>query len=203
VTHCLGGLNQQRFQVVESVLVAWLTNSILVDPLLGMHLAWNDESKLSEIFDTDHLHAKLASVVSRLARTGWYRSEKVVGQERGRAEHQTTATDSPKPPLASRAQRTARQQHTHSPRGRGTTRARRRGKILRPSRRAGLHDTQVKFSDLAAALPVQGKLTPPTAAKFEWWEEKVRLSPAWWLASRRPYAHMTQQRAYPHTQRNG
>jgi hypothetical protein len=131
VTHCLGGLNQQRFQVgqlpeaacipgwrcpdwcaaasvqsrqprvlwswqvVESVLVAWLTNAILVDPLLGLHLAWNDDSKLSEIFDTSHLHAKLAHVV--------------------------------------------------------------------------------KFVDLEAALPVQGKLTPPTAARFEWWEEKVPL----------------------------
>jgi hypothetical protein len=58
---------------------------------------------------------------------------------------------------------------------------RRPGNTLRPSRRAGPHDAQVKFSDLAAALPVQGKLTPPTAAKYEWWEEKVRRS-AWRVA---------------------
>eukprot|EP00240_Pyramimonas_obovata_P002210 CAMPEP_0118941938 /NCGR_PEP_ID=MMETSP1169-20130426/35013_1 /TAXON_ID=36882 /ORGANISM="Pyramimonas obovata, Strain CCMP722" /LENGTH=514 /DNA_ID=CAMNT_0006886837 /DNA_START=341 /DNA_END=1885 /DNA_ORIENTATION=- len=63
VTHCTGGLNQQRFQVVTSAVVARLANAALEDPQLNTHKAWNDASKLSDIFDVPFLREKLASIV--------------------------------------------------------------------------------------------------------------------------------------------
>ncbi|CAN0905932.1 O-fucosyltransferase 37 [Linum grandiflorum] len=49
-----GGLNQQRNQIVDSVVIARILEAALVVPVLQVNLIWRDESEFSEVFDIEH-----------------------------------------------------------------------------------------------------------------------------------------------------
>ncbi|XP_002991907.2 O-fucosyltransferase 20 [Selaginella moellendorffii] len=49
-----GGLNQQRNQIVDAVLIARILEAALVIPVLQVNQIWGDESEFSEIFDVEH-----------------------------------------------------------------------------------------------------------------------------------------------------
>ncbi|KAK8497934.1 hypothetical protein V6N12_057110 [Hibiscus sabdariffa] len=49
-----GGLNQQRNQIVDAVVIARILGAALVVPILQVNLIWGDESEFSDIFDFGH-----------------------------------------------------------------------------------------------------------------------------------------------------
>ncbi|XP_052179346.1 O-fucosyltransferase 20-like [Diospyros lotus] len=67
-----GGMNQQRNQIVDAVVIARILGAALVVPILQVNVIWGDESEFSDIFDLDHFKAVLASdvrIVSSLPST--------------------------------------------------------------------------------------------------------------------------------------
>ncbi|XP_020582284.1 uncharacterized protein At1g04910-like isoform X2 [Phalaenopsis equestris] len=67
-----GGLNQQRNQIVDAVVIARILGAALVVPILQVNVVWGDESEFTDIFDLDHLKKTLADdvrVVSSLPST--------------------------------------------------------------------------------------------------------------------------------------
>ncbi|XP_020697304.1 O-fucosyltransferase 20 isoform X1 [Dendrobium catenatum] len=67
-----GGMNQQRNQIVDAVVIARILGASLVVPILQVNVIWGDESEFSDIFDLDHLKKALADdvrVVSSLPST--------------------------------------------------------------------------------------------------------------------------------------
>ncbi|KAL8140109.1 hypothetical protein V2J09_006130 [Rumex salicifolius] len=67
-----GGLNQQRNQIVDAVVIARILRASLVIPVLQVNLVWRDESEFSDIFDVQHFKKTLESdvrVVSSLPST--------------------------------------------------------------------------------------------------------------------------------------
>ncbi|KAK1282326.1 Uncharacterized protein QJS10_CPB22g01457 [Acorus calamus] len=67
-----GGLNQQRNQIVDAVVIARILGAALVVPILQVNVIWEDESEFSDIFDLDHFKSVLSSdvrVVSSLPST--------------------------------------------------------------------------------------------------------------------------------------
>lgn len=67
-----GGLNQQRNQIVDAVVIARILGAALVVPILQVNVIWGDESEFSDIFDLDHFKNVLAGdvhVVSSLPST--------------------------------------------------------------------------------------------------------------------------------------
>ncbi|RAL42817.1 hypothetical protein DM860_009324 [Cuscuta australis] len=58
-----GGLNQQRNQIVDAVVIARILEAALVVPVLQINRIWKDESEFSEIFDVDHFKNVLKSDV--------------------------------------------------------------------------------------------------------------------------------------------
>ncbi|KAF5194459.1 O-fucosyltransferase [Thalictrum thalictroides] len=67
-----GGLNQQRNQIIDAVVIARILEAALVIPVLQVNLIWGDESEFSEIFDSDHFRRTLQAdvrIVSSLPST--------------------------------------------------------------------------------------------------------------------------------------
>ncbi|KAJ7945733.1 O-fucosyltransferase family protein [Quillaja saponaria] len=67
-----GGLNQQRNQIVDAVVIARILEAALVVPVLQVNLIWGDESEFSDIFDVKHFKRILQAdirVVSSLPST--------------------------------------------------------------------------------------------------------------------------------------
>lgn len=58
-----GGLNQQRNQIVDAVVIARILGAALVVPVLQVNVVWGDESEFSEIFDVDNFKRVLADDV--------------------------------------------------------------------------------------------------------------------------------------------
>ncbi|XP_057970374.1 O-fucosyltransferase 37 [Malania oleifera] len=67
-----GGLNQQRNQIVDAVVIARILRAALVVPILQVNLIWGDESEFSDIFDVEHFKRTLRAdvrIVSSLPST--------------------------------------------------------------------------------------------------------------------------------------
>ncbi|GKV05449.1 hypothetical protein SLEP1_g17461 [Rubroshorea leprosula] len=67
-----GGLNQQRNQIVDAVVIARILEAALVVPVLQVNLIWEDESEFPDIFDVEHFKRTLQSdvrIVSSLPST--------------------------------------------------------------------------------------------------------------------------------------
>eukprot|EP01018_Ginkgo_biloba_P033148 Gb_23773 [translate_table: standard] len=67
-----GGLNQQRNQIVDAVVIARILNAALVIPVLQVNVIWKDDSEFSDIFDAEHFKKTLRDdvrVVSSLPST--------------------------------------------------------------------------------------------------------------------------------------
>ncbi|KAI4384677.1 hypothetical protein MLD38_002796 [Melastoma candidum] len=58
-----GGMNQQRNQIVDAVVIARILGASLVVPILQVNVIWDDESEFSDIFDLDHFKKVLAEEV--------------------------------------------------------------------------------------------------------------------------------------------
>ncbi|XP_031092408.1 O-fucosyltransferase 37 [Ipomoea triloba] len=58
-----GGLNQQRNQIVDAVVIARILEASLVVPVLQVNRIWRDESEFSEIFDVEHFKKVLKADV--------------------------------------------------------------------------------------------------------------------------------------------
>ncbi|MCO5575901.1 hypothetical protein L7F22_029708 [Adiantum nelumboides] len=67
-----GGLNQQRNEIVDAVVIARILGAALVIPILQINQIWQDDSEFSDIFDVDHFKKSLRDdvlVVSSLPST--------------------------------------------------------------------------------------------------------------------------------------
>ncbi|KAG6402791.1 hypothetical protein SASPL_135004 [Salvia splendens] len=67
-----GGMNQQRNQIIDAVVIARILGAALVVPILQKNVIWADESEFSDIFDLDHFKSVLANdvrIVSSLPST--------------------------------------------------------------------------------------------------------------------------------------
>ncbi|GAB4860473.1 O-fucosyltransferase 37 [Ancistrocladus abbreviatus] len=67
-----GGLNQQRNQIVDAVVIARILKAALVVPVLQVNLVWGDDSEFSDIFDVEHFKKTLQAdvrIVSSLPST--------------------------------------------------------------------------------------------------------------------------------------
>lgn len=67
-----GGLNQQRNQIVDAVVIARILEATLVVPILQVNQIWGDDSEFSDIFDVEHLKQTLKDelrIVSSLPST--------------------------------------------------------------------------------------------------------------------------------------
>ncbi|XP_072977940.1 O-fucosyltransferase 24-like [Typha angustifolia] len=67
-----GGLNQQRQQIIDAVVVARILRAVLVVPVLQVNQIWGDESEFGDIFDVAHFKKTLkddVAVVSSLPAT--------------------------------------------------------------------------------------------------------------------------------------
>ncbi|XP_060207670.1 O-fucosyltransferase 20-like [Lycium barbarum] len=67
-----GGMNQQRNQIVDAVVIARVLGAALVVPIFQVNPIWGDESEFSDIFDMDHFKKVLANdvrIVSSLPST--------------------------------------------------------------------------------------------------------------------------------------
>ncbi|XP_057539216.1 O-fucosyltransferase 20-like [Amaranthus tricolor] len=67
-----GGMNQQRNQIVDAVVIARILGAALVVPVLQVNIVWGDESEFSDIFDLEHFKRTLAEdvrIVSSLPST--------------------------------------------------------------------------------------------------------------------------------------
>ncbi|KAK4488648.1 hypothetical protein RD792_004417 [Penstemon davidsonii] len=67
-----GGMNQQRNQIVDAVVIARILGAALVVPILQVNVIWGDESEFSDIFDLEHFKNVLANdvrIVSTLPST--------------------------------------------------------------------------------------------------------------------------------------
>ncbi|XP_043690876.1 O-fucosyltransferase 20-like [Telopea speciosissima] len=67
-----GGMNQQRNQIVDAVVISRILGAALVVPILQVNVIWGDESEFSDIFDLDHFKRVLAHdvrIVSSLPST--------------------------------------------------------------------------------------------------------------------------------------
>ncbi|KAE9592702.1 hypothetical protein Lal_00028980 [Lupinus albus] len=67
-----GGMNQQRNQIVDAVVIARILGAALVVPILQVNVIWGDESEFADIFDLEHFKSVIADdvrVVSALPST--------------------------------------------------------------------------------------------------------------------------------------
>ncbi|KAK3224012.1 hypothetical protein Dsin_011037 [Dipteronia sinensis] len=62
-----GGMNQQRNQIVDAVVIARILGAALVVPILQVNVIWGDESEFSDIFDLEHFKSVLANDVRVLS----------------------------------------------------------------------------------------------------------------------------------------
>ncbi|KAJ7245939.1 hypothetical protein O6H91_Y429300 [Diphasiastrum complanatum] len=67
-----GGLNQQRHQIVDAVVIARILEAALLLPIMQVNAIWQDDSEFSDIFDSEHFKHTLRNdvkVVSSLPST--------------------------------------------------------------------------------------------------------------------------------------
>uniref|UniRef100_A0A2P2PKV6 O-fucosyltransferase family protein n=1 Tax=Rhizophora mucronata TaxID=61149 RepID=A0A2P2PKV6_RHIMU len=67
-----GGINQQKNQIVDAVVIARILGAALVVPILQVNVIWGDESEFTDIFDLEHFKRVLANdvrIVSSLPST--------------------------------------------------------------------------------------------------------------------------------------
>ncbi|CAL9062183.1 unnamed protein product [Musa banksii] len=67
-----GGLNQQRNQIIDAVVVARILEAVLVVPVFQVNQVWGDDSEFGDIFDVEHFKKTLKDdvvVVSSLPAT--------------------------------------------------------------------------------------------------------------------------------------
>ncbi|XP_010248906.1 PREDICTED: uncharacterized protein At1g04910 [Nelumbo nucifera] len=67
-----GGLNQQKNEIVDAVVIARILEAALVMPILQVNPIWEDESEFSDIFDAEHFRRTLQAdvrIVSSLPST--------------------------------------------------------------------------------------------------------------------------------------
>ncbi|KAJ3700641.1 hypothetical protein LUZ61_004346 [Rhynchospora tenuis] len=67
-----GGLNQQRNQIIDAVVIARILRAVLVAPILQVNQIWGDDSEFGDIFDISHFKETLkhdVKVVSSLPAT--------------------------------------------------------------------------------------------------------------------------------------
>ncbi|KAA8542145.1 hypothetical protein F0562_023297 [Nyssa sinensis] len=67
-----GGLNQQRNQIIDAVVIARILEAALVVPVLQVNHIWGDDSEFADIFDIEHFKKTLQAdvrVVSSLPST--------------------------------------------------------------------------------------------------------------------------------------
>ncbi|XP_078174872.1 O-fucosyltransferase 20-like isoform X1 [Carex rostrata] len=67
-----GGLNQQRNQIIDAVVIARILRAVLVAPILQVNQIWGDESEFGDLFDISHFKETLkhdVKVVSALPAT--------------------------------------------------------------------------------------------------------------------------------------
>ncbi|KAJ3694904.1 hypothetical protein LUZ60_000281 [Juncus effusus] len=67
-----GGLNQQRNQIIDAVVIARILRAVLIAPILQVNQVWGDDSEFGDIFDISHFKATLKhdlKVVSSLPAT--------------------------------------------------------------------------------------------------------------------------------------
>ncbi|XP_021281191.1 uncharacterized protein At1g04910 [Herrania umbratica] len=62
-----GGINQQRNQIVDAVVIARILGAALVVPILQVNVIWGDESEFSDLFDLAHFKRVLANDVRVLS----------------------------------------------------------------------------------------------------------------------------------------
>ncbi|XP_002965190.2 O-fucosyltransferase 20 [Selaginella moellendorffii] len=58
-----GGLNQQRNQIVDAVVIARILGAALVVPIMQVNVIWGDDSEFSDIFDFEHFKTSLQADV--------------------------------------------------------------------------------------------------------------------------------------------
>ncbi|XVE54509.1 hypothetical protein DITRI_Ditri03aG0087600 [Diplodiscus trichospermus] len=58
-----GGLNQQRNQIIDAVVIARILEAALVVPILQVNQIWEDESEFSDIYDVEHFKKTLQADV--------------------------------------------------------------------------------------------------------------------------------------------
>ncbi|CAA0806942.1 O-fucosyltransferase family protein [Striga hermonthica] len=78
-----GGLNQQRRQIVDAVVMARILEAALVVPVFEVHRVWGDESEFADIFDLEHFRKTLQAdvrIVSSLPATHLVSRQSVVDQ---------------------------------------------------------------------------------------------------------------------------
>ncbi|KAL6497190.1 hypothetical protein OROGR_029119 [Orobanche gracilis] len=78
-----GGLNQQRNQIVDAVVIARILDAALVVPVLQVNRIWGDESEFSDIFDLEHFKKTLEAdvrVVSSLPSTHLVSQQSIINQ---------------------------------------------------------------------------------------------------------------------------
>ncbi|KAF6161180.1 hypothetical protein GIB67_007821 [Kingdonia uniflora] len=63
----LGGLNQQRNQIFDAVVIARILEAALVVPNLQVNVIWGGEGEFSDIFDLEHFRHVLADDVHILS----------------------------------------------------------------------------------------------------------------------------------------
>ncbi|XVF54653.1 hypothetical protein PTKIN_Ptkin05aG0198600 [Pterospermum kingtungense] len=76
-----GGLNQQRNQIIDSVVMARVLEAALVVPILQVNHIWEDESEFSDIYDVEHFKKTLQAdvrVVSSLPSTHLMEKQTIV-----------------------------------------------------------------------------------------------------------------------------
>ncbi|KAK8583892.1 hypothetical protein V6N13_109280 [Hibiscus sabdariffa] len=78
-----GGLNQQRNQIIDAVVIARILEAALVLPILQVNMIWEDESEFPDIFDVEHFKKTLRAdvrVVSSLPSSHLIAKQTIVTQ---------------------------------------------------------------------------------------------------------------------------
>ncbi|XWS47830.1 hypothetical protein CRYUN_Cryun13aG0018700 [Craigia yunnanensis] len=78
-----GGLNQQRNQIIDAVVIARILEAALVVPVLQVNLIWEDESEFPDLYDVEHFKKTLRAdvrVVSSLPSTHLMAKQTIVTQ---------------------------------------------------------------------------------------------------------------------------
>ncbi|PPD76687.1 hypothetical protein GOBAR_DD26391 [Gossypium barbadense] len=78
-----GGLNQQKNQIIDAVVIARILEAALVLPVLQVNMIWEDESEFPDIFDVEHFKKTLRAdvrVVSSLPSSHLVAKQTIVTQ---------------------------------------------------------------------------------------------------------------------------
>ncbi|KMZ61114.1 Peptide-O-fucosyltransferase [Zostera marina] len=67
-----GGLNQQRNQIVDAVVIARILGAALVVPIMKVNVVWGDDSEFTDIFDFEYFKKTLADDIRVVASLPWF-----------------------------------------------------------------------------------------------------------------------------------